>query len=328
MYNKIFSHIYVEKDALKFEMAGDILKKFPNSSVMRINHYKDVFCRKHQDFRAQKYSQALILAVNREKSIYKGARVCQDFGNENFYYCSVIKNCVFDCEYCYLQGMYSSGNIVIFVDLERVFNEMEELLEKHPVYLCISYDTDLPALEGITGFLEKWARFASGYDNLTIEVRTKSGNLINSREQIDNLIFAWTISPEYIIDTYESGTASLNARINAINNVIGAGGRVHLCFDPIIYCSGFEYVYGDMFDMVFENIDAKKVEGVSVGTFRISKSYLKNMRKQRLSEMTAFPYKCINGVYQYDAKINSMILEFALKRIRQHFGSGKIFIID
>ena len=200
MYNRKFSHIYVEEDAFTFGITENILKKFPGSNVMVIKHYKDIFCRKHQDFRAQKCSQALILAVNREKSVYKGARVCQDFGNEHFYYCSNVKNCIFDCEYCYLQGMYSSGNIVIFVDMDKIFKETGELLRKHPVYLCISYDTDLLALEGITGFLEKWAQFASSYNNLTIEVRTKSGNIINSKSQINNLIFAWTMSPEHILD--------------------------------------------------------------------------------------------------------------------------------
>lgn len=326
MYNRKFSHIYVEEDAFTFGITETILKKFPGSNVMEIKHYKDIFCRKHQDFRAQKCSQSLILAVNREKSVYKGARVCQDFGNEHFYYCSNVKNCIFDCEYCYLQGMYSSGNIVIFVDLDKIFKETDELLRKHSVYLCISYDTDLPALEGITGFLEKWAHFASSYNNLTIEVRTKSGSIINSKSQINNLIFAWTMSPEHIIDAHESGTASLEARIKAVNNVVDAGGRVHLCFDPIIYCDNFEAIYGEMFDMVFKNVDITKVEGVSVGTFRISKSYLKNMRKQRLCEITAFPYKCIDGVYQYDTSMNSMILNFALRRIREYFDDLKIFI--
>lgn len=326
MYNKIFSHIYVEEDAFAFELTEHILKKFPNSNVIRIKHYKDIFCRKHQDFFAQKHSQSLILAVNHEKSVYKGARVCQNFGYDYFYYCSNVKNCIFDCGYCYLQGMYSSGNIVIFVDIDRIFRETDELLKEHPVYLCISYDTDLLALEGITGLLEKWAQFASGYDNLTIEVRTKSGIIVKSKAQIDNFIFAWTISPEYIIDTIESGTASLESRINAVNNVIDAGGRIHLCFDPIIYCENFEEVYGGMFDKVFRNVDVKKVEGISAGTFRISKSYLKNMRKQRVCEVTAFPYKCINGVYQYDTELNSMVLDFALNKIREHFDNSKIFI--
>lgn len=328
MYNKFFSHIYVEHEAFGYKSTERILKKFPGSQIIKINHYKDIFCRKHQDFREQKKSQSLILAVSGGKGIYKGAGVCQDFGNEYFYYCSNIKNCIYDCEYCYLQGMYNSGNIVIFVDLENIFKELEKLLQVHPVYLCISYDTDLPALDGVTGFLDEWADFADKYDNLSIEVRTKSGIIVDNEKWIKNFIFAWTISPQYIISMHESGTASLDARIKSVNTVLKQGGRMHLCFDPVIYCEDFEMVYGEMFDSVFESIDTSKVEGVSLGTFRISKSYMKNMRKQRISPVTAFPYQCINGVYSYDNNLNNSILNFALNRIKEYFDDSKIFIMD
>ena len=35
-------------------------------------------------------------------------------------------NCVFDCEYCYLKGMYPSANLVVFVNLEDIFAEVEK----------------------------------------------------------------------------------------------------------------------------------------------------------------------------------------------------------
>ena len=47
--------------------------------------------------------------------------------------------------------MYPSGNLVIFINIEDIFAELETLLAKHPVYLCVSYDTDLLALENIAG---------------------------------------------------------------------------------------------------------------------------------------------------------------------------------
>lgn len=326
MYQKIFSHIYVEEEAFQYETTIHIMKKFPSAKIIKIKHYKDVFCRKHQDFRAQKRTPVLILAVNQEKNVYKGARVCQDFGNEHFYYCSNIKNCIYDCEYCYLQGMYPSANIVIFVNLENIFMEVDMLLKEHPVYLCISYDTDLLALDRITGFLKKWADYASNRNNLTIEVRTKSGILVKEPVEISNFIFAWTMSPELMIKKYEAGTASLDNRIKAANHVIKRGGKIHLCFDPIIYCDDFERIYGDMFQKIFGNIDTAKVDGVSLGTFRISKSYMKNMRKQHLSTVTAFPYQCINGVYQYEKEMNKKILEFSLEKIRKYIEDSKIFV--
>ena len=52
-----------------------------------------------------------------------------------FDYTSCMMNCVFDCEYCYLKGMYPSGNVVLFVNLDDIFDEVYKLLQKHP---CIS----------------------------------------------------------------------------------------------------------------------------------------------------------------------------------------------
>lgn len=57
--------------------------------------------------------------------------------------------------------MYPSANIVVFVNLEDIFAEVERVLENHPLYLCVSYDTDLLALEPLIGFVQEWCAFAA-----------------------------------------------------------------------------------------------------------------------------------------------------------------------
>ncbi len=90
----------------------------------------------------------------------RGRKPCQDFGNEHFYYCSTMMNCMFDCSYCYLKGMYPSGHMVIFVNLEDYFEKLEEMLAKSEIYLCVSYDADLLAMDSLTGYASAWADFA------------------------------------------------------------------------------------------------------------------------------------------------------------------------
>ena len=68
-------------------------------------------------------------------------------------------DCIYDCEYCYLKGMYPSANIVIFVNIEDIFEELHRMLSEHPVYLCVSYDTDLLAFEAMTGYVREWEHF-------------------------------------------------------------------------------------------------------------------------------------------------------------------------
>ena len=66
-------------------------------------------------------AQKLILAVNRSGFIRMGSKNCQNFGAESFYYCSPVRNCISGCEYCYLQGMLSSENLLAFVNTGDCF---------------------------------------------------------------------------------------------------------------------------------------------------------------------------------------------------------------
>ena len=109
-----------------------------------------------------------------------------------------MMNCIFDCEYCYLKGMYPSGNLVVFVNLEDIFAELEALLSQKSIYLCVSYDADLVAIESLTGFVREWIAFTKKHENLTIEIRTKSGrcDLLSNYEACDRVIIAYTVSPQ------------------------------------------------------------------------------------------------------------------------------------
>lgn len=333
---KLFSHIYVEKKIRDSEAVSKIMAHFPNSVVIEINHYKDVFCRTKQDFFEQKKTPALILAEKKGELLYKGAKVCQSFGNEHFYYTSCIMNCIYGCEYCYLSGMYPSGNIVMFLNLEDYFDEVKRLLKEHPMYICVSYDTDLLALNGITGMLNRWIEFVDENDGVTIEIRTKCGNIGSVRQSLeklrhrDRVIFAYTISPQEIADRYEKGTAGLMGRLAAIGLLQRLDVRCRIAFDPMIYVPGWREYYGGMLDTVFSKaseIDTDRLYDISLGSFRISESYLKNMRKNApASAIAQFPYELNKGVYQYPEGLNMEMEQYMKERILQFVPEEKLFL--
>lgn len=323
-----YSHIYIEDEALSYPMTQDILKHFPESRIIRIRHYKDMFNRAKQDFVMQKHAQSLILAVNHSELIYPGARFCQSFGNEHFYYTSNIMNCIYDCEYCYLQGMYPSGNMVIFVNIEDYFSRIRELLKKHPMYICISYDTDLLAMEGLCGFTQKWIDFTIDNPDLTIEVRTKSMYDITRLKGSSHpdIVWAWTLSPDEVV-CYEHFTPSLTSRLNAIRKALELDCRVRLCFDPMILIPDYKSIYGSFYKYVFEQLDASKIYDVSIGLFRISADYLKSMRRKRACAITAYPYENINGMCSYDTKKTGEMLDFAESELSKYYPSDRIYKI-
>lgn len=49
----MFSHVYVEKGVAEHPRTKQILEKLNNTTVIEIDHYKDVFCRKKQSISAQ-----------------------------------------------------------------------------------------------------------------------------------------------------------------------------------------------------------------------------------------------------------------------------------
>ena len=330
LFNNRFSHIYVEKKILNNKNTLEILSKFKDVKIIEIENYKEVFSSNNQDFHLQKLGQKLILASNKANMIYEGAVVCESFENDNFYYTSSIINCVYDCEYCYLQGVYSSGNIVIFVDIEKVFEEVEELYNKlKTLYLCISYDTDLLAIENICGFSEKWYYFIEDKKDLKIELRTKSGNIDKflNLKPLDNFIIAFTLSPENLALKNEKYTASFKNRVKAIKELQEKGWKVRICIDPLIYSDNFEENYGQMIEYLFNEIDKEKVIDVSIGVFRISKEYLKKMRNQNQnSEILYYPFECIDGVYTYSDKTKSYMINFIKEQFLKYIDEKKIYI--
>lgn len=327
-FNPFFSHIYVEKSVWNHTRTQMILAKFPSAKIIEIDHYKDVFCRSRQNHQLQHCSQKLILAARQGTMLYKGAPVCQSFGNQYFYYVSCTMNCVFDCEYCYLKGMYPSANIVIFVNLEDIFAEVRHLLKTHPLYLCVSYDTDLLALEEIIGYVQEWNTFAARHENLKIEIRTKCANktLIRNIIPTQKVIYAFTLSPQAVIEAYEHHTPSLTQRLSCAAELIQAGCPVRLCFDPMIYMPDWRNHYSTMLEQVCHMIDLEKIMDISVGTFRISQDYLKNMRRQAPdSAVIWFPFQKENGYCHYPNDLIEQMECFLTEQLEGKIPKEKIF---
>lgn len=338
-YQEHFRHIYVEEALLQSPETKGILQKFPKAKVIPIKHYKDVFNRKKQGRLAQSHSRKLILAKKEGQRLYDGAVVCQDFSESHFCYTSLLMNCPFHCAYCYLQGMYPSSNLVMFLNLEDYFADCRKwIAEKGSLYLCISYDTDLLAMEGIYPYVEEFARFLNQENALRIEVRTKAGGeglwrkiqrLPLSSEGRKRMIFAFTLSPEEIIEEAEEGTARLSSRIIAIQKALEEGYLVRLCFDPMIYHPRWKELYGALLQEVFEKIPMEQIHDCSLGSFRISESYLKAMGKALPhSPHTQFPYENTGGYYHYPKELMEEMEGFLYSRLLERLPKEKIFRWD
>jgi len=292
--------VYIEERAMEHPAASYILSKLKNKTIIPVKHYKDVFSPR-QDFYIQKNSPKLILAVKSGNFFYPGSQMCLNYGYDDFYYTTQIMNCLYNCDYCYLQGLYTSANIVAFVNIKDTFREIKKFFYGRKPLLCVSYDADILALENITGFVREWIRFASENKNITLEIRTKSANFdsVADMEPLCNVILAWTLSPEIYIKEYEKGAPGLAARLKSIDSAVRAGWKVRLCFDPLIYGPGCADIYKNFIRNVFIKIPSDKILDICAGPFRAPRNLLKIMEKQNPSIIYSYPFDLNKNVCTY-----------------------------
>lgn len=325
---KRFSHIYVEESAKNHPKTLEILSKFPESTIVRIDSYKEVFNPSAQSFQAQKRSPKLILAKRKEQFLYSGSGVASDFGYRFFYYNALVLNCLYNCSYCYLQGMYSSANLVVFVNNEEYIRETKEQLKlSKPLYLCISYDTDLLALENTLGYCKEWILFANDNPDLIVELRTKSANFksIANLKPTSNIILAWTLSPESVIAEHEPLTPRLSSRLKNIKEALNAGWEVRLCLDPILNVPNWKSVYSEFVRKIFEEIPGEKLREISLGVFRMNSDYFKNSKKRRSdSYLYYLPMETHAGVKSYPEELEKEMFDVVEKELESFFPREKI----
>lgn len=325
-----FSHIYVEEAAAGYPDTARILSLFPDAVRIPIDDYKELFARPGQHFQLQKRSNKLILAVKKDKFLYRGSERINSFGDRHLYYNSLIRNCLYNCDYCFLQGMHPSAYIVAFVNGDDFFAAVDRHLATEPLYLSISYLTDLLGFEGLLPFCRRWIEFARTRPALTIEIRTKSDNYRALRDLVPpaNVVLSWTMSPETIAARYERGTASFKNRLFAARSALTDGWRVRICFDPLLRVDGWREQYGGCIEELSRRLPADSIEGFSVGVLRMSPTHLKAMRAAGArSELLQHPLRVAGGVATYAAEEEEEMRNFVCREIARSVPSAAITLV-
>ena len=331
-----FSHIYVESQSIDSDIAEQSFKRFPKAKIIEIDDYKKIFNKNGQDFQIQKLSTKLILAKKQPPFIYPATDIIQDSGFSNFYYCTPILNCIYNCEYCFLQGMYSSANIVVFTNTEEVKDAVKkQILERkypdEPLLLSLSYNTDILALENILPLTKQWIDFANNTDDLFMEIRTKSGltSSFNKLKPSEKILFAWTLSPNNVIQKYEHKTPLLERRIKSIQKIVDSGWPVRLSFDPILIYPNWKEDYKQMFERIKESISGDKIFDITIGVFRMSEDFFHRIKKTKPhSDLFYNNYDNFNNVKTVTKDQKAMVRDFALRHLDGYCSRDKINFWD
>ena len=326
----MISTIYIEKDIASHPRTLEIIERFPQATKIMCERYGEIFNRKSQNFRLQKKQPALILA-RKHKGLVLPTPKKYGIGAEHNYYFSHMLNCLYDCRYCFLQGMFQSAHYVLFVNYEDFTEEMMSILNEHnnePVHFFSGYDCDSLALEPVTHFTHDFFPFFERNPQALLELRTKSTQIrsLLNREPINNCVIAFSLTPDKIAQTLEHKAPSVDKRLQAIIDLQKSGWQVGLRFDPLIYTKDYVSEYRELFSDVFSKINPELTHSVSLGSFRLPKEYFRKLEKLYPDEkLFASPLSEENNNIVYPKEIRDDMLGFCKDIITKHIPAEKFF---
>ena len=325
----MFDFIYIEESLLDHPRTREIRSRFPAAACIPCERYGEIFNRKAQNFRLQKRNAALILARKYGNLILE-APPAYGIGSERNYYFSHMLNCLYDCRYCFLQGMYRSAHMVLFVNYEdfqaAIAREIAAAADAPP-YFFSGYDCDSLALESITGFVESFRDFFAAQDTAFFELRTKSVHIkpLLQMAPLPNCIAAFSMTPPALAQSLEIGTPPVHSRIRALLELQDRGWPLGLRFDPLIYQSNYREHYRDLFAAVFAHLEPEHLHSVSLGQFRLPRAIYKNMHRLFPDEkLFAYGLDEKNGMVSYNSDIALEMHAFCSTELLQYIPE-KIF---
>lgn len=273
--------LYVEEAVRDHPRVHALSNRFKEATVVSCRRYTEVFNPAAQNFRLQKRRPALILAQKHGAHVLEAPEHYGVGGRHNYYFSHML-NCVYDCRYCFLQGMYRSAHYVLFVNYDDFGQAIADTLHElggAPAWFFSGYDCDSLALEPVTRFVEQLLPLFEDRAEAFLELRTKSTQIrsLLQRESLPNVIVAFSFTPAPLAQRLEHRVPALAKRIGAMVRLQRAGWPVGLRFDPLIHAPDFREQYRQLFHQIFCSLDPGAVHSVSYGPFRLPPAYFKRM---------------------------------------------------
>ncbi|MGD2138062.1 MAG: radical SAM protein [Gammaproteobacteria bacterium] len=329
----MFATIYMEEQVSEHPRAREIRKRFPQADCVVCRHFGEVFNPKAQDFRLQKQRPALILAHKHDRRVLP-APAGYGIGSSSNYYFSHMLNCLYDCRYCFLQGMYRSAHHVLFVNYEDFLGDIARRLEKagrEAVWFFSGYDCDSLALDPVSGFADAFLPFFAEHPLAHIELRTKSTQVrgLLRRKPLANAVIAFSFTPDEIHRSLEHRVPAIERRLDALVQLQEAGWPVGLRFDPLIYRDDFRHHYRRLFREVFTRIHGTRLHSVSLGAFRLPRGYFRNIVRLYPDEpLFAGSYTERGGMVSYPPVLEEELTGFCATELLQHIPASLLFTCE
>ncbi|MBG08683.1 MAG: hypothetical protein CME68_07985 [Halobacteriovoraceae bacterium] len=282
----MFEKIFYEKDIENHPKTQFLLNKFSQTPNMAINRVDDIFGRVKKPY-LQKRTNLNLFIGSKRGQLVKETPSAYGLSGEPHYYFIHSYNCLYECDYCYLQGYFHSPDLVFFINHEDILNEMENVVKTNrekgnkTIWFHAGEYSDSLALSHLTKELPQYFDFFKKNPEAKLELRTKSANIRELKElsPLKNVIASFSLSPKDKIKDHDLKTPPLKARIKAIETLKNLGHPIALHFDPIIYGPSFKEDYKELLKSLMETINPEDIEYISFGVVRFTKEVYHQVKK-------------------------------------------------
>jgi spore photoproduct lyase len=303
----MFEKIFVEEHLSEHPKVLELRERFKSSEVKFIKKVEDVFGRVKKPYLQKRVNLNLFIG-EKKGQLVKPAPPAYGLSGEPHYYFVHAYNCIYECNYCYLQGYFQSPDIVLFLNHDEIGSEIKKLANNHAekfpgekIWFHAGEYSDSLALTHLTGELPFYFDLFKSMPNAYLELRTKS---VNIKELIklpphENIIISFSLAPEHRVKMNDLKTPSLKARLEAIAELFDKGFKIGIHFDPIIYDDKVVESYSKLISQLSLSMPLEKIEYISIGVVR----FTKNVYHQVLKNYPDSDFLADEFVKSFDNKI-------------------------
>ena len=317
--------LYVEKGVQSFAATANILQKLEAQRIEEVDDYQKHFSQRKTDYLKKRETRNVFIAAKRG-ALVKEAPPAYGYGSDDLHYYHIhAYNCVYECEYCYLQGYFSSPDLVLFVNHDEIIAEMRATAAKHAdrrVWFHAGEFSDSLALSHITGELEEYFRFFAETPNAWLELRTKSINLtaLRSLQPLPNAVVSFSLSTHEQAARHDREAPSIAQRLAAMQRLKDLGFRLGVHFDPLIYTAEFSGRFDTVVAEMAAMVGFTAIDYISLGVVRFAKDVYREA-KHNYPDSVIFARNFIQGTdhkMRYIRPLRMQMLEMAREILKKH----------
>jgi spore photoproduct lyase len=277
MWNKV----YVENALLDHQRTQKILSKVGKDPIV-LESYDEIWGQSKKPYLHKRDSLNLFIAQKKGQLLKLAPDAYGQAGEPHYYFIHAY-NCIYECQYCYLQGYFNTPDIVLFINHEEIISEMQKALDSHDsnVWFHAGEFSDSLALTHLTGELELYHEFCKKNPRALIELRTKSVNTkeLLSLGPLENFIVSFSLAPQKIARSVDLKTPSTQARLKTMQELKQLGYKLAAHFDPIVYQENFREDYAQLLSEM-ENLGlTTHLQYLSLGVVRFTKDVYREVER-------------------------------------------------